>query len=324
LARARRIFDPAKANREGRALTLGTVSERNDIVSYAIPLQQGLEPYPGYRLSRFLGRGGWGEVWQASRPDGRSAALKFLLCDNSLASSQEIRALQTVRQLHHPHLIRIDQVWCFSGYIVIAMELAEGSLLDLLKLYLSELDLPIVAEQVCHYLAQAAQALDFLNTRQHFLEGRRVAIRHCDVKPSNLLLFGDKLKVADFSLSAEATSSMWYHRRAGTLDYTAPEVFQGRLSDRTDQYSLAVTYCQLRGGRLPFGDTPNTFQRGYVRPAPDLSMLSPAEQPILARALSPVPQDRWPSCVELITRLTRTLEQPAVENGPHKKRACLS
>jgi serine/threonine protein kinase len=290
-------------------------------VSYAIPLQQGLEPYPGYRLNRFLGRGGWGEVWQATRPDGRDAALKFLVCDNSLASSQEIRALQTVRQLRHPHLIRIDQVWCFSGYIVIAMELAEASLLDLLKTYVEEVHVPIIAEHACHYLAQAAEALDFLNTRQHVLDGRRIAIRHCDVKPSNLLLFGETLKVADFSLSAETTSSMWYHRRAGTLDYTAPEVFQGRLSDRTDQYSLAVTYCQLRGGRLPFSDTPKTFQRGYVRPVPDLSMVSEAERPILARALSPVPQDRWPSCVELINRLTRAVEKPPTERISPSKHA---
>ena len=102
----------------------------------------------------------------------------------------------------------------------------------------------------------------------------------------------------------------------GTLCYTAPEVFQGWLSDRTDQYALAVSYCELRSGRLPFSDTPETFDKKYLRPEPDLSMLSPAEQPIIARALDAVPQDRWPSCSNLMTRLTQCLEEMPAEPTP--------
>src|SRR5262249_37006428 len=143
-------------------------------------------------------------------------------------------------------------IWCSAGYIVIAMELAEGNLLDLLDVYYAEFDTPIIPEHLCQYLMQAASALDFLNTRQHQLNGRRVAVRHCDVKPSNLLVLGKQIKLADFSLSVQTTSPMWYHRKLGTLDYAAPEVFQGWLSDRTDQYALAVSYVQLRTGHLPF------------------------------------------------------------------------
>src|SRR5262249_1253232 len=97
------------------------------------------------------------------------------------------------------------------------------------------------------------------------------------------------------------------HCRSGTLDYCAPEIFQGRLSNQTDQYALAVSYCLLRGGRLPFSDTPTTFKSSYVRPTPDLTMLSPDERPIVARALNPTPQNRWRSCVELMGRLSRII-----------------
>jgi serine/threonine protein kinase len=270
-------------------------------------LQSGLEPYPGTHLRQKLGRGGFAEVWEAETAEGKSIALKFMPCDDGLAASKEIRSIQAVRQLRHPHLIHIDNVWCYPGYIVIAMELADGSLFDLLEAYRLEFGTSIVPEQVCTLLGQAASALDFLNTRQHNLGGQLVAIQHCDVKPSNLLLFGETVKVADFGLSALTTTQLKSHRKSGTMDYTAPEVFLGRLSDRTDQYALAVTYCKLRGDRMPFADSPATFKGEYVRPAPDLSMLPREEQPIIARALSPVPQDRWPSCSELIAQLTKVI-----------------
>lgn len=270
-------------------------------------LAGGKEPVPGHRLDCLLGRGGWGSVWKATRDDGDACALKFIPCQSQDAAVQEIRALQAIRQLKHPHLLRIDQIWSVPGYIVIAMELAEGSLLDLLGVYMTEFGQPIFADHLCFFLKQAAAALDFLNIRQHHVSDQRVAFRHCDVKPSNLLVQGQQVKVADFSLSVQATSSMGYHRRAGTLNYCAPELFQGWLSDRSDQYSLAVTYCQLRTGYLPFPEESGSIDKNHARPAPDLSPLVAAEQPILARALSLVPQNRWPSCTEMIERLEKVV-----------------
>jgi serine/threonine protein kinase len=268
-----------------------------------------MEPLPGYRMCQFVGRGSWGEVWKAVKPNGHPIALKFLVCDSTQTAAQEIRALQSIRPLRHPNLIRIEQVWCHLGYVIIGMELAEGSLSDLYEVYQQEFRQPMSAEHVCHYLGQIASALDFLNTRQHNIGGCRVALRHCDVKPSNLLLFGESAKLADFSVATLSTSQMWYHRRVGTLDYIAPEVFQGRLSEWTDQYALGVTYYQLRTGRLPFHDTPSTFQADYVRPRPDLSLLPATEQAIVGRALAAVPPDRWASCAEFIGQLAKSLEK---------------
>jgi serine/threonine protein kinase, bacterial len=280
-------------------------------VSLPHPLGPGIEPYPGYSVTRLLGRGGWGEVWQSRRPDGQDIALKFLPCDNHLTAAQEVRALQSIRQLHHPNLIAIEQIWCWSGHVVIAMELAEGSMIDLLEVYRKDFNTCIVAEHLCHFLGQAADAIDFLNARQHIVNDQRVAVRHCDIKPSNMLVFNATVKVADFSVAAQTASKMWYHRRVGTLNYAAPEVFQGWLSDRTDQYALAVSYVELRTGQLPFQNTPPTFSKSYLRPEPDLSSLDPWEQPILHKALNPVPQDRWHSCREMIDRLV--LSNPKVK-----------
>lgn len=270
-------------------------------------LEVGLEPYPGYHLRRRLGAGSFGQVWEAVGPKGAPLALKFLPCDSKNMVVREIRSVQAISQLRHPHLIRVDRIWCIRRYLVMAMELAEGTLADLLESYQSQGNESIVPEHVCLLLAEAAEALDFLNARRHDINGRIVAIQHCDVKPSNLLLVGDKLKVADFSLCSSISSQLETRCRSGTLNYCAPEIFQGRLSSQTDQYALAVTYCVLRGGRLPFHDTPSTFQPTYIRPPPDLSMLSPAERPIIARALHSVPQNRWRSCGEMMSGLSKVI-----------------
>lgn len=250
-----------------------------------------------------LGQGGYGTVWEVITDTGESAALKFLRCGSDARAVDEIRAIRFVQQLSHPYLTPIKQVWCYRGYIVLTMPLADGSLLDLHEAALSEYGAPMTREELWPFFVQVAEALDFLNARRHMFDGVRVAIQHCDVKPSNILLFGDTAKLCDFGLVSVTTSHLKPHRRAGTLDYAAPEVFQGRLSDTADQYSLAVTYCELRGGRLPFTDTPAKFDRLYVRPLPDISMLPEDERPAIARALARVPQDRWPTCGEMMRQL---------------------
>jgi serine/threonine protein kinase len=272
-----------------------------------VSLQPGLEPFPGYKLRELRGRGGYAEVWETDTDDGRKVAVKFLEGIESNAAPREIRAIETVRQLNHPNLTRVEKVWMFKGYIVISMELAEATLLELLDLYKAEYHTNIPGDQICQMLGQIASALDFLNTRQHHIDGNLVAVRHCDVKPSNMLMFGDVFKLTDYGLTMVATSNLQPHRRAGTLDYAAPEVFQGRISEHTDQYALAVSYVQLRTGKFPFHDTPKNFDRKYTRPVPDLSLLTPAERPIIARALNSAPQDRWPSCIALITELSKVV-----------------
>ena len=94
----------------------------------AEPLHSGLEPYPGCRLGQRLGRGGFAEVWQATAKDGSPIALKFLPCDHAQDAVTELRSLQAIRQLEHPNIVRIYRVWCHLGYIVVAMEQADGSM----------------------------------------------------------------------------------------------------------------------------------------------------------------------------------------------------
>src|SRR5262249_40363768 len=137
-------------------------------------------------------------------------------------------------------------------------------------------------------------------------EGRVVALRHCDVKPSNMLVVGDTIKLADFGLSVESSSGIQFRRPVGTLNYAAPEVFLGQLTEHTDQYALALSYAQLRGVKLPYPPL-STFRNAWpkYRPLADLSRLTQQEQTILAKALSRLPRDRWPNCRGLLAELAR-------------------
>jgi serine/threonine protein kinase len=292
----------------------------------------GAVPFPGYRLLRLRGRGGFATVWEASDPSGDRVAMKFMSSANLATTARELRSLQAIQSVTHPNLLRIRQVWSLPGSIVIAMDLAEASMLDLIELYAEEFGRPIEPEKLGGYLYQVALALDFLNARRHKVDGKVVGLQHGDIKPNNILIVADQALLADYGLATPTTGPMVPCPRHGTAEYCAPEVFQGHLSERSDQFSLAVTYHVLRTGSFPYPPPPanRDHLRNYIRPEPNLMNLSPQERPILARALSPIPQNRYSNCVDLITALLTTLNlrvekwedgtikiRPATEATPH-------
>ncbi len=280
----------------------------------SLVLTAGAEPAPGYRLRRLRGRGGFGEVWEADGPHGNLLALKFMPSANATTTARELRSVQSLMPLKHPHLVQIYDVWSIPGYLVIVMELAEATLLDLMLLYHNELGQRLEVSQLCRYLWQIADAVDYLNQRQHQREGRLVGFQHGDIKPNNILLFGNIAKLSDHGLATPTHGPMTPCPRQGTREYAAPEIFNGYMSDRSDQFSLAVTYYVLRTGQFPFPTMPQKLPRPFVHPAPNLSAVSTAEQLALQKALAPVPQDRYGSCREFVSDILRAHRLKAVKD----------
>jgi formylglycine-generating enzyme required for sulfatase activity len=275
----------------------------------ALALSAGACPLPDYRPVRRRGRGGFGEVWEALGPGGHHVALKFIRLAGRGAAA-ELRALDLMKQVRHPHLLSIFGTWQRDGLLIIAMELADRSLADRLA------DGPVPTEDLLRWMAEAAQALDHLNEPRHpSPSGALVGIQHKDVKPQNLLLVGGGVKVADFGMARVLEATAATVTAACTLAYTAPEFLRGKATRWSDQYSLAVTYCHLRGGRLPFVGPPQTVMYGHVHEPPDLTMLPEAERPAVARALSKAPEQRWPSCAAFAAALTEAARR-AAENRP--------
>ncbi len=282
-----------------------------------IRLEVGAEPLPGWKLVELRGKGGFAEVWEAAGPGGERVAVKFMESRNAAASAKEMRIIQAVRQMRHPSLLRMDRILSIPGHIVLVMELADGSLLDLLDAHRHEFNATLTADVALRYLAPVADGLDFLNAHRHMYDGRTVGFQHADVKPSNILLVDDAAKIADFGLCRPTSTLNSRQEKAGTLDFAAPEIHRGVLADSSDQYSLAVTYYHLRTGQFPFPECVG-FQRenSYQRPAPNLAGVGKDEAKALERALDLEPTRRWPNCRALTAALGDALEAPSVTPLP--------
>ncbi|MBM4073566.1 MAG: hypothetical protein FJ271_32295, partial [Planctomycetes bacterium] len=160
------------------------------------------------------------------------------------------------------------------------------------------------APEIYELFLQAAQGIDFLNEPRHVLTGQaQLGIQHRDIKPQNLLLVAGSVKVADFGLARVLEGAVTSHTGSMTPAYAAPEFFKRQTTAQSDQYSLAVTYCQVRGGRLPFIGTPEAIMAGHLREPPELTMLPENERPVVARALAKEPKERWPSCRAFVEAL---------------------
>jgi Leucine-rich repeat (LRR) protein len=264
---------------------------------------------------RLLGRGGFGEVWKATGPGGFEVALKFIRLGGQ-AGRVELRSLELMKHVRHAHLLPQFGAWERDDYLIVAMELADRTLFDRLKEAVGE-GLPgLPADELIEYLRDAARAIDFLNEPRHpSPAGGLAGIQHKDIKPANLLLVGDTVKVADFGLARVLQNTLATASGGLTPAYAAPELLRGQSTVWSDQYSLAVTYCELRGRRRPFeGDTARIVA-GHLFEAPDLSMLPEAERFPVGRALAKEAAQRWPSCRLFVEALDAAVRRGRVPRG---------
>lgn len=261
----------------------------------------GLQVFEGCRLIDRLGAGGFGEVWKARRDGfGEIAVKRIPLAD---VHRSERRAVKAMRGARHRNVARIFGCRRRADVLVVAMELGELTLEDLLARYQRLGYTGIPRPELLRYLRHAASGLDYLYTEFRLL--------HRDVKPANVLLVRNVAKLSDFGLVKPLDAGDGLHSGVGSLEYAPPEFFDEKMAPSSDQYSLAVMYLYLATGRFPFPgpDLRQMMMQKYYKD-PELTGIASEEHPILRRALSRDPEKRFPSCIAFVRALMSAKSAP--------------
>ncbi len=245
-----------------------------------VPLQPS-DVLDGWKLEQLLGRGGWGQVWKASRA-GQVAALKTMHPELGRDPSfverfkREIKAL--MRLDHHASLVEIDTFGYDRGSWYFVMQYVEGVAVENHLGRHGALNW----EQARPLFTGFAEALALAHTR---------GIIHRDIKPANLLLRPDGSGVlVDFGLAGLVDSSGNTGKAGYTPLFAAPEQLRsGQADARADVFSLAATlyYSLLYNDRAR--REPHCFKAALVPEAVRMLLSrsldnDPAERPADAAA----------------------------------------
>ncbi len=270
-----------------------------------VAFHPGAEPIPGYRLLDRLGSGGFGEVWRCEAPGGIGKAVKVIFGDlrqrdndSYRFAEQELKSLKRVKQVRHPYLLALDRFDIVDGRLMIVMELADCNLWDRFRVCREAGRVGIPRDELLGYMSEAAEVLDLMNDSYQ--------LQHLDIKPQNLFLLYNHVKVADFGQVKDLEKHVAQVTGGITPVYAAPETFDGFVSRYCDQYSLACVYQELLSGVRPFdGTSMNQLLMQHISAAPNLNPSPPADRPALARALSKKPEDRFQTVGDLVEALKK-------------------
>jgi TolB-like protein/Flp pilus assembly protein TadD len=277
-----------------------------------------------YRLVSSIGKGGMGEVYRATDTRmGRDVAIKVVAEQFTDRFDREVRAIAA---LNHPNICTIHDVG--PNYLV--MEFLDGV----------PLKGPLPEAAAIQFAVQIAAALEAAHSR---------GIIHCDLKPANILVAGDRLKLLDFGVARLAAGTQKERMEAapapspdqpsgvtispddaetlgvgisnisGTPAYMSPEQAIGQAVDaRSDIFSFGVVLYELLSGGRPFsGKTMQAVLAQIQASEPTPLQASIGVATLVARCLRKNPDERFQSMKELRTVLERvavslTRKEPSV------------
>jgi serine/threonine protein kinase len=251
---------------------------------------------PGYEILNRLGGGAFGEVYKARKHSiGKSFAIKFLKVGDEAARAAIERELEQVRHfatIDHPHLVTVEDLGSVMGVPYLVMGYAgDRTLAQVLRAG------RLTREEALRLFAQAADGVAALH---------ELRLAHFDLKPANIFLKGDEVRVGDYGLSrllGEGRMTLSFSR--GTPQYMAPEMLNARGDQRADIYSLGVILYECLQGKLPFqSEIPGSIVlRETDAPPPFDEDFPPELRSIVERCLRLDPARRYASGRELLAEL---------------------
>jgi serine/threonine protein kinase len=261
-----------------------------------------------YRLMRLLGRGGFGEVYEAEdMVMDRVVAVKLLAApysQNQVFRQRLYREALAAGRLREPHVVPVHHCGEIDGALYIDMRLIDGT--DLQHVLANEGALsPARAVAI---VRQIAAALDAAHSAQ---------MVHRDVKPANILLTPDDFAcLVDFGLANAATDAKLTSSGAtiGTFAYMAPErLSNAETTHRGDIYALACVLYECLTGVPPYGavDLPALITAHLTAPIPLPSLQRPGIpadfDKVIQHGMAKNPDDRYSSAGELARAAQRAL-----------------
>jgi len=254
-----------------------------------------------YRIVGLVGRGVMGEVYRADDLKlGQAVALKFLperVEKDADRLSRFLNEVKIARQVSHPNVCRVYDVFETQGRHFISMEFVDGEDLAALLRRIGRLprDKAIqIARQLCAGLAAAHEQ----------------GVLH-SLKPANVMIDGrGRARITDFGLARLAGENGDGEARAGTPAYMAPEQLAGKeASVRSDLYALGLVLYELFTGRMAFkATTPGDMQRLQrettpASPSEVIQGFDPVVERVLLRCLETDARDRPASALAVAAAL---------------------
>ncbi|HWE98916.1 MAG TPA: serine/threonine-protein kinase [Caulobacteraceae bacterium] len=268
-----------------------------------------------YEITRFINRGGMGEVYEGINiHNDERVAIKLIL--DHLAEDDQMKQLfrresLTLSSLNHPALVQYRTAATDRdlGVFYIVMAYVDGVGLD----DQIETALPPVPELIglMRWLALGLGA------------AHREGVFHRDISPDNIILENgrfDRAKIIDFGIAKGVGKATVIGPGGfgGKLQYVAPEqigLFDPDIGPWTDIYSLGLVMLALSSGRrINMGSNPvEAVDRR--RAGVDLSGAPPVLRPVFASMLAIEPKDRFQTTEELVEALDRVFD-----TGPAPRR----
>lgn len=278
-----------------------------------------------YRLIEPLGSGGMARVYLAEDQRlRRRVAVKLLdpaFDDRGRRGTDRLeREAERAAALSHPNVVQVHDVGRHEGRAYLVMEHVEGQTLDDLLRQRG----PLADDEIIRIGIDVCAALAAIHER---------GIQHRDVKPANILVSDDRVRLVDFGIArGDAQDTLTEEALMGSAPYVSPEQASGTDADhRADLYGLAVVLYELATGQPPFlGDTlaATVLMRTVRDPDPPSSLadVSPRLESVIMTGLQRDPAARFDDAGEMAAALrsadrgtgTRELPRAAVRRGTRR------